>query len=202
MKKIYLFYLYDEKDKMISEIYPCIGGLDVIEGYNFNHVLYAWTPNKNLRKLFKSLRDMAKFREVVHEISNDEFDRFSDENSDTFLEERNITTKEYNSNNTIGKQNVYILSTRRELDTIAYEYVSILRKQLECLVVSDLYLREIYFDEPYRKMLAIFNFDESMGLAYPLEETDAPPFSMYDYDALSIYSHLYQNTYRKDICDL
>lgn len=202
MKKIYLFYLYDEKDKMTDDIYPGINGLDIIKGNQFYHVLYAWTPNKELRKLFKNLRDMTKFREVIHEITNDEFNKFADENSDTFLEERIITTKHLDNKKVICKQNVYILSTKKEIDIIVYDYHRILQKELECLVLSGIYLREMYFSEIYQNILNFFNFDDIMTSVYPLDESDSLPFDIFNSDNLAVYSHLYHNTYRKDICNL
>lgn len=201
MKKVYLFYLYDEQDKMNNKIYPAVNGLDIIKGNKYYHVLYAWTPNKEIRKRFKNLRDMTKFREVIHEIPKEDFDKFSDENSDTFLEDRVITTKSFNDKRVIIKRNVYILSTGKELDIMVDESIYIMRKRLECLVSSNIYLREAYFSNIYSEALNFFKLDNVMDYIYPLEENDIP-FNMLDEDKLAIYSHLYHNTYRKDIDEI
>ena len=199
MKKIYLFYLYDEHDKMKTDIYPAIDGLELIKGGKYTHVLYAWTPNKTVRKSFKKYRDMTKFHEVIHEIDTDEFDKFSDENSETFLEELAVTTKNINDNNTISKQNVYVLSTRTELDSIVYNILQIKRKWFEPILNPDIYIHSSYFKEEYHKLLEFFHFDELLSYVYPLDEFDDIPFSVIEDDTLAIYSHLYFNTYRKDM---
>lgn len=197
MKKIYLFYLYDYQDKINTKTYPAIDGLDIIKGNKYYHVLYAWTPNKNLRKKFKDSRDMSKFKEVVHEIDSDIFDKFSDENSESFLEERLVTTKKID-NNIITKQNIYVLSTRKELDILVYDQLSIKREQFERVLHTDIYLKEDLFNDRYRTMLSFFHFDDIMSYVYPMDEGNIP-FSTLTDDTLAVYSHLYYNTYRKDM---
>ena len=199
MKKIYCFYLYGEKNEVNSKIYPGIDGLEIITGNNCNHVLYAWTPNKIIRKQFKAQRDMTKFREVIHEIPKDNFDKFSDEYADTFLEERGVTTKNITENHMIEKKTVYILTTSKELDVMLENDRSFMIKQLECLIESDIYIREEYFSNIYRNALEFFRFDCLLAYTYPLEEDGGLPFNMVTDDNLAIYSHLYYNTYRKDI---
>lgn len=201
MKKVFMFYLYDTQDELNSETYPGIDDLEVLQGNMFYHVLYAWTPNKEIRKQFKSSRDMTKFKELTHEIPKEEFDRFSDENSDTFLEERCITTKKMTNDNIIDKRNIYILSTRRELDYIVYNKNLIMRNQLECLTKPSIYLQDIYFDDEYRQALEFLKLDDTMLSTFPIDDGGIP-FSPFDEDVLSIYSHLYHNTYRKDISDI
>ena len=197
MKKIYMFYLYGEKDEINDEHYPAINGSKIIKGNNFNHVLYAWTPNKNLRKKFKSQRDMTKFHEVVHEISKDELNEFSDEYSDKFLEERPITSKNIDEDHIFRCKTVFILSTRKELDIIVDDEYLICRNQLECLIESEIYIREDYFSDKYKKVLEFLKLDDIMSYSYPLEDTDLP-FDIMKKDTLALYSHLYYNTYRKD----
>lgn len=198
MKKVYMFYLYGDKDEINSDNYFGIDGLDIIKGNKFYHVFYAWTTNKTKRKIFKQQRDMDKFMEVIHEIPKEDFDKFSDENSDTFLEERAITTKDINEFNKITKQTVYILSTGNELNNIVDNELYIARKELECTLLSDIYLRAEYFSEKYKNVLEFFNFDEIMSYAYPLDDNDFP-FKMFTDDMLAVYTHFYHNTYRKDI---
>ena len=197
--KIYLFYLFDESNNMTTDIYPAIDGLDIIKRNNFSHVLYGWTPNKEIRKQFKSLRDMSKFMEVVHEIAKEDLNKFSDDNSDTFLEERSITTKKITDDNIITKCNICVLSTKKELDTMVYDEHIILRKHLEKMISNDVYIREDYFKEQYRKVLSFLHLDDILSYAYPLEESDELPFNILTQDNLAVYSHLYHNTYRKDI---
>ena len=199
MKKIYLFYLCDKKDKITTQIYPAIEDLTVIEGDIYHHVLYAWTPNKNIRKQFKQSRDMTKFKEIIYEISKEDFNKFADDNSDTFLEERPITTKSTTEDKIITKRNIYVLSTRKELDVLVYNPLIIMQKQLECLALPDIYIREEYFNDKYRNMLEFFQLNDIMAYAYPMEESDSLPFNLICDDTLSIYTHLYHNTYRKDI---
>ena len=201
MKKIYMFYLYDEKHELTPEKYPAIDELEVLEGNTFFHVLYAWTPNKNIRKQFKSSRNMTIFREMTHEIPDEEFDKFSDENSDTFLEERCITTKKITDDKIIDKRNIYILSTRRELDYIVYNQISIMRKQLECLTKPNIYLQEGCFEDEYRHSLEFLKLDDTMLSVFPIDDNGIP-FIPFDDDVLSVYSHLYHNTYRKDLCEI
>ena len=199
MKKIYCFYLYGEKNEIDSNRYPAIDGLEIIIGNNCNHVLYAWTPNKIIRKQFKAQRDMTKFREVIHEIPRENFDKFSDEYSDVFLEERGITTKYITENRIIDKKTVYVLTTPKELDTMLENDKSFMIKQLECLIESEIYIREEYFSDVYRCALDFFRFDGLLSYTYPLEDDGGLPFNMVTDDNLAIYSHLYYNTYRKDI---
>jgi hypothetical protein len=196
--KLYLFYLFDEPNNLIADIYPAIDGLEIIRGCYFSHVLYGWTPNKDIRKQFKSLRDMSKFREVIHELSKEDFNKFSDEYSDTFLEERLITTKKIEDGK-IEKRHLHILSTRKELDTMVYDENVILRKQLEDVISSNIYIREEYFKTQYQKVLSFFQLNNILSSTYPLDDSDCPPFNLFHNDNLAIYSHLYHNTYRKDI---
>lgn len=198
MKKIYLFYLFDEPNKMKPKIYPAIDDLNIINNNNLSYVLYGWTPNKNVRNQFKKLRDMYKFKESVHEISKEDFDKFSDENSDTFLEERLVTTKQI-ENGFTKSYKIRILTTKKELDIMIFDELSILRNQLENVISKDVYVRSNYFINKYRNMLEFFKLDDILLTAYPLDESDCPPFNLFMSDNLAIYSHLYQNTYRKDI---
>ena len=195
-----MFYLFDEPNKINDKIYPAIGDLEIIKGSNFSHVLYGWTPNKDVRKQFKQLRDMSKFREVIHEISKEDFDKFSDEYSDTFLEERIITTKKHDDG-IIKKRNIRILATKKELDIMIFDEISILRNQLENVILTDVYVNSLYFINKYRQVLDFFKLNDTLSTVYPLEETDSVPFILFTNDTLAIYSHLYQNTYRKDIGD-
>ena len=197
MKKIYIFYLYGTKDEINDKIYPAINKSEIIKGNNFYHILYAWTPNKNLRKKFKNQRDMSKFYEVIHEIPNEEFNKFSDDYSDSFLEERGISSKYIDIYNVYRSKTILILSTRKELDIIVDDELIFIRHQLECLVLSNYYIREDYFVNKYKNVLSFFKLDEMMNYAYPLEDNGLP-FNMIQNDALAIYSHLYYNTYRKD----
>lgn len=201
MKFIYIFYLYDEVDKLNNKKYPGIQGLDIIEGKRFHHVLYAWTINKELRKKFKKQRDMEIFKEVVYEIDKEDFDKFSDEYSNTFLEERAITTKNINDMNVIVQKTFYILATRNELDYIVENRLTITQNQLEGVISSDIYIKEKYFSDIYRKALHFFKFDDIISYTYPLDENDIP-FNTATEDNLAIYSHLYYNTYRKELNEL
>lgn len=201
MKKIYIFYLYGNKDELTEYNYPGISGFDVTQGNRFYHVLYAWTNNKFLRRSFKQQRDMNLFKEVVHEIPNNEFDKFSDEYSDAFLEERAITTKGFNKSNRIIQKICYILTTKNELDYMVENQQYITRNQLKCLIEHDIYIREKYFSDEYRKILNFFAFDDIMSYSYPMDECDIP-FKVITDDNLAIYSHLYHNTYRKELSEL
>ena len=73
--------------------------------------------------------------------------------------------------------------------------------QLENALLDDIYLRSSYFSEVYRKALCLFKFDELMSYACPLEDYGIP-FNAMTEDKLSIYSHLYHNTYRKELSEL
>lgn len=198
MKKIYLFYLYDYEDNMNTKIYPAIDETELVHNGSFYHTLYAWTPNKSLRKQFKTQRDMNKFKEVIHEIEKDDFDKFSDIHSDTFLEERSVTTKDI-IDHIITRINIHILSTRRELDNLVDNQLQIMKQQLESLIKPDIYLREMYFSEVYQNVLRKFKFDDIMEYLFPLEDDGGLPFNPVCEDTLAIYTHLYYNTYRKDI---
>lgn len=197
MKKVYIFYLYGPKNEVNDKIYPAINNTEIIEGNNFHHVLYAWTPNKNLRKKFKNQRDMNKFHEVIHEVSKEDFNKFSDEFSDRFLEERAITSKNIDEDHIFRCKTIFVLSTRKELDIIVDDEYILVRNQLECLIEPEYYLREDYFTGKYKEMLEFFKLDDMMSYTYPLEENDLP-FNVLQTDTLAVYSHLYYNTYRKD----
>jgi hypothetical protein len=189
--------LYDDFNSLNDKNYPGIQGLNIIQGTRFHHVLYAWTINKELRKRFKKERDMELFKEVVCEIENEDFDRFSDEFSNTFLEERAITSKAINDENIIIQKTYYVLSTRNELDYIVENKFAIAQTRLEDFIESDIYIREKYFSDIYRKALHFFKLDAIISYTYPLDDDDIP-FNVGSEDILSIYSHLYHNTYRKE----
>jgi hypothetical protein len=140
---------------------------------------------------------MEKFKEVVCDIEKEDLDKFSDEYSDTFLEERAITTKAVNDINVIIQKTVYILSTRNELDYMVENKFAIAQKQFEGFINSEIYIREKYFSEVYRKALHFFKLDDIMSYTYPLDDNDIP-FNVATEDNLAIYTHLYHNTYRKD----
>lgn len=197
MKVLYIFYLYDTAEELNTENYPGIQGLEIINNNNFNKVLYAWTINKDIRKKFKKQRDMNLFKEVVCEIDSDDFDKFSDEYSNTFLEERPITTKALDKESTFYKETAFILVTRNELDYMVENNYMIIQKQLENALLSDIYIREKYFSGRYKKALRFLKFDIVMASAYPLDD-DNIQFAVITDDTLAIYSHLYYNTYRKD----
>ena len=199
MKKIYCFYLYGYKDELRPSNYPAIEGLDIINGNNYNHILYAWTPNKVIRKLFKQQRDMNKFREIIHELPKDEFNKFADEYSDTFLEERGITTKDINEYNVITTKIVYILATAKELDIMIDNDRLIARKLLQRVIDTHILLKEEYFIEEYRRALQTLKFNNIISSTFSMDDADIPPFNIITDDSLAIYSHLYYNTYRKDI---
>lgn len=198
MKSIYIFYLYDDINELNDEKYPGIQGLKVIKGNKLHYVLYAWTINKSIRKKFKKQRNMDIFREVVCEIEKDDFNKFSDEYSNTFLEERPITTKIINEERIISKTTSYVLTTRNELDYMAENDFQIAQKRFEKVLTSDIYIREKYFSDIYRDALHFFKLDTIMAYTYPLEDNDIP-FVAAEEDKLSIYTHLYHNTYRKEL---
>jgi hypothetical protein len=197
MKILYIFYLYDKNNELTKEKYPGIDGLNIIHGNDFNKVLYGWTINKNIRKKFKKQRDMKIFKEVVCEIETEDFDKFSDEYSNTFLEERPITTKALNEEKIFYKETSFILATRNELDYMVENASMIMQKLLEDVISSNIYIREKYFIKPYRKALHFFKFDDVLACTYPLDDDDIPFIDVSD-DNLAIYTHLYYNTYRKD----
>jgi len=182
---------------MTIQTYPAIEGLEIQQGRSLSHVLYAWTPNKDIRKQFKAQRDMNKFREVIHEIPKEDFDQFSDQYSDTFLENRAITTKII-ENGIINTDTVFILTTSQELETVANLNYEFTNTQLTKIANSKLYIKECYFSDVYKKILEFFRFDDVVSYACPLEENSIP-FNIVTEDTLAIYTHFYHNTYRKDI---
>ena len=198
MKNVYIFYLYGSKDEINSKKYPAIEDSEIIKKDNYYHTLYAWTPNKDIRKKFKSQRDMSKFYEIKREMTKEELDMFSDEKSDTFLEERAVTSKDIDENHIFRCKNVYVLSTRKELDIISYDAQNISRDQLSYLIDVEYYIKESYFKSKYRKALHTLNLDDLMAYAYPLDDNDIP-FNVVKIDTLAVYTHLYHNTYRKDL---
>jgi hypothetical protein len=200
LKTVYIFYLCDTEDKLNENEYPGIQSLEVLKRNNLYHVLYAWTINKSIRKKFKKQRDMNLFKEVVCDIDDENLDKFSDKYSNTFLEERPITTKTI-ENHIICKTTTYVLATKNELDYIVENNFYILQKQLEGMLSSDIYIREAYFKDVYRKALHFFKLDEILAYTYPLDDGDIP-FLVIAEDTLAIYTHLYYNTYRKEIDNL
>ena len=66
------------------------------------------------------------------------------------------------------------------------------------LIEPEYYIKEKYFKSKYKKVLNLFNLDELMAYAYPMDESDIP-FNILKLDTLAIYTHLYFNTYRKDL---
>lgn len=199
MKKIYCFYLYDLKENLDPSVYPAIDGLDIITGNTYNHTLYAWTPNKINRKLFKQQRDMDKFKENIYEIPEEEFDNFSDQYSETFLEERCITTKNIDEYGKYGKRVVRILTTAKELETMLDMETQFIRKKIQPIIDTNILISEKLFINKYKKALNIMKLDTIISIIFPLDESDIPPLDVFAYDGLAIFTTMYQNTYRKDI---
>ena len=63
---------------------------------------------------------------------------------------------------------------------------------------SEIYLQEKLFSDRYRDILSFFHLDDMMDYLFPLDDSNIP-FCLLTNDTLAVYSHLYYNTYRKDI---
>jgi hypothetical protein len=196
LKSLYIFYLCDSIEKLTKDNYPGIEDLEIIKDNNHCRVLYAWTVNKKIRKKFKKQRDMELFKEVICDIEDNTFDEFSYEYSNTFLEERPITTKII-EDDIICKTTSFVLATKNELDYISENMFSITQELLDGVLLTDIYIREDYFIDRYKKALHFFKFDEILAYTYPLDDNDIPFLTITE-DSLAIYTHLYYNTYRKD----
>ena len=197
MKKVYLFYLMDYT--ITKEKYPAINEDDIQDGNHKQYIFYAWTPNKKVRNRFKAMRNMDLFFERTKEVENEhEFEEFTNEYSQYLLEDRALTTKIIR-NGIIRTDVVLVLSTSNEVDHIIFNY-------FDGLLDTDLIFNDnriplintSFFSEPYKNALEKLRFDEIISWICPMED-ECLPFNPVSTDALSVFVHIYNNIFRKDI---
>ena len=202
-RRIYAFYLHDIADKVNQ--YPGIKE-DFLHFTDNNQFIcfYGWTSRKYIRKEFKSTRDMDLFTERIVDLPTDRaVDEFCDMYGDLLLEKRPYMTKGKTEKDTYVRVPRLVLSTSVESDYVVFNEMMILRDEFskigQAAVVSAPLINSSCFNKPMQGILQKFGYDELMMKLFPLEEIPfeetcvAPVFI----DHISLYVHLFGNTYKK-----
>ena len=206
MKKIYLFYLH--ADEINGNLYPgCT--VDDIKMINGQYVsFYGWTPNKQVRKQFKKLRNMDLFYEQTYEVDDCELEKFANKNSDTLIEDRLLTTK-CNDNGVYKRDVVFVLSTQREIDYVVFQKSTIFDGliNLDAIPFNVGFLMPESFSGKFRKAMSFFCFDDIVSMiTQKKRDVEFDNFKRITLlenevigDHFALFIHIFQNTYKKEI---
>jgi len=195
--KVYLFYL--ENDVIDTSEFPAVHEDSIMHGIDKDYSLYAFTNNKEYRDIFKEIRDMTKFKTKTVELTNAQYEDFSNRNSYYELSVGTFTTKCVDEYGVISMVKVGILSTSEEKEIIFFNYAERIEDQFNEESGYEFY-RMIYNEIFSKELLVIlreyFYSDFLVDEIYrPIEDINPEG---YDFDEFSIYIRLFGNTFRKD----
>ena len=147
---------------------------------------------------------MDLFTERIVDLPTDRaVDEFCDMYGDLLLEKRPYMTKGKTEKDTYVRVPRLVLSTSVESDYVVFNEMMILRDEFskigQAAVVSAPLINSSCFNKPMQGILQKFGYDELMMKLFPLEEipfeeTSAAPVFI---DHISLYVHLFGNTYKK-----
>lgn len=190
--KVYLFYLISDGLLDIRE-YPGISYDTLKQIGSKTCFLYAFTCNKEERKLFISERDMNLFYEKKIKMTEEEYQTFLGKNLDYILQFRCLQTK-ICSNNRYRVHGSMVLATVKEYFNIVANEEKLMSKYLDDVITESLsHLKSNCFSKPYEKVLMRLKFDDISYYRYPYEEL---PFSPIAIDYLALFIRTYKNTFK------
>ena len=190
--KVYIFYLVDTD---INETkYPAVCFDLVKTNKSIKSVLYAWTTKKVYRDEFKFIHNDKLFRESVINMSEEEFDGFSDYYDEFELNETELIIEVW----TNGRQNVdgaKVLMTGRE-----YEQILIFPSELMDIIWDYDNMNELYslyhnkiFNDKILYILKNFYFIDDSLTSYVSEHSNAFMADDLLFDQMETYVYLYKN---------
>lgn len=198
-KKVYLFYLIN--DIIDISDFPAVQESTIMHSDMVDYSLYAYTDNKEYRDLFTDVRNMDMFKMKTVNMTNTQYENFSDVNPYYELCVNKFSTRCVDDYGVYYMGAVGLLSTISEHDLVFYNYSNLVEDQFIMLdqpnnIFYKLLERKVFSKELMSLFKDIFFSDILMEeIIRPIDELNPDG---YNFDDLSIYIRTFGNTFRKD----
>lgn len=193
--KLHLFYLTDKY--ITTKDYPVANMKEkTYDDYtDSEYVLYAYTLDKDMAKVFSSWRDPRKFMHKVMKVSEDEYNRLSNEWPQQKLIDYALVKKDIKDDSFVGTH-MYLTMTSAEARYILEYRYELLIEQLKIGIHDDIdiyaFLGSLLDDEDEFIFREIFPLSLIHERDYPLDEYSIEDIEV---DELSLFLTYFGNTF-------
>lgn len=195
---VYLFYIVDTS--FSHHKYPAVDINDVKWNGKYGNTLYAFTPKKDLAKMFKDMRDPKKFICQKVKMNASQYENFNRKYFRRMLSDFPYKTNFINKEGYFVEKSRNILSTEREHDEVQENGIDYIMDVIDFMPPDSIrfikYLIEN--DEVFHKkyinalgyILAVEDFVRDTY--YPADIESSP-----NIDQVSLYLKLFSNTFKE-----